>query len=210
MKEQIAKIFLESLIYSKRMLTSAISVILFIIGIAFIISPLFMISQSYTWTSGIVIITVAILSIYIRKKGASMKTSNRVYYLSALLLQGVAFVLEILPVGAVMVFATSPTERRIKVYSYFNILHVGYANFSPLLTGILTILSILLGVGALFKFKEAAELKKAIFICSIISLLFSITPLFLFGTIGMTAASYAVFGAIFLSICLQAVANRRA
>ncbi|EEP29470.1 hypothetical protein [Shuttleworthella satelles] len=71
MKEQIAKIFLESLIYSKRMLASAISVILFIIGIAFIISPLFMISQGYIWTSGLVIITVAILSIFMRntKKG---------------------------------------------------------------------------------------------------------------------------------------------
>lgn len=41
MKEQADNIILESLNYSKRMLASVISVIIFIIGIAFIISPLF-------------------------------------------------------------------------------------------------------------------------------------------------------------------------
>ena len=46
MKEQADNIILESLNYSKRMLASVISVIIFIIGIAFIISPLFLVSQS--------------------------------------------------------------------------------------------------------------------------------------------------------------------
>lgn len=115
----------------------------------------------------------------------------------------------VLPIGAVMVFATSPTTQTIEVYSYFSLLPVGYANFTPLLTGILTILIILLGAIALFKFDNAASLRKAMFVCSVISLLLSIVPLFLFGTVGMTAASYAVSCAILLSICLQAVANRK-
>ena len=67
----------------------------------------------------------------------------------------------------------------------------------------------LIGVIALFKFDNAASLRKAMFVCSVISLLLSIVPLFLFGTVGMTAASYAVSCAILLSICLQAVANRK-
>ena len=138
-----------------------------------------------------------------------MKGTDRVYYLAALALQGVALVLEMLPIGAVMVFATSPTERTIEVYSYFSMLPVGYANFAPLLTGILTILIILLGVIALFRFDKAASIRRTIFVCSIISLLFSIVPVFLFGTVGMTAASYAVSCAILLSNCLQAVANRQ-
>ena len=116
---------------------------------------------------------------------------------------------KVLPIGAVMVFATSPTTQTIEVYSYFSLLPVGYANFTPLLTGILTILIILLGAIALFKFDNAASLRKAMFVCSVISLLLSIVPLFLFGTVGMTAASYAVSCAILLSICLQAVANRK-
>lgn len=209
MKEQADNIILESLNYSKRMLASVISVIIFIIGIAFIISPLFWVSQSYIWTLGLIIVATAILYIYTRKKRDSMKATNRAYHLSALALQGIALILEILPIGAVMVFATSPTKQTIEVYSYFSLLPVGYANFTPLLTGILTILIILLGVIALFKFDNAASLRKAMFVCSVISLLFSIVPLFLFGTVGMTAASYAVSCAILLSICLQAVANRK-
>ena len=209
MKEQADNIILESLNYSKRMLASVISVIIFIIGIAFIISPLFLVSQSYIWTLGLIIVATAILYIYTRKKRDSMKATNRAYHLSTLALQGIALILEILPIGTVMVCATSPTKQTIEVYSYFSLLPVGYANFTPLLTGILTILIILLGAIALFKFDNAASLRKAMFVCSVISLLLSIVPLFLFGTVGMTVASYAVSCAILLSICLQAVANRK-
>lgn len=209
MKERADNIILEALNYSKRMLASVISVTIFIIGIAFIISPLFLASKSYIWTLGLIIVAIAILYIYTRKRGYSMKATDRVYYLAALALQGIALVLEVLPIGVVMVFATSPTKQTIEVYSYFSLLPVGYANFTPLLTGILTILIILLGAIALFRFDRAASIRKTIFVCSIISLLFSIVPLFLFGTVGMTVASYAVSCAIILSICLQAVANRK-
>ena len=193
MKEQADNIILESLNYSKRMLASVISVIIFIIGIAFIISPLFLVSQSYIWTLGLIIVATAILYIYTRKKRDSMKATNRAYHLSALALQGIALILEILPIGTVMVFATSPTKQTIEVYSYFSLLPVGYANFTPLLTGILTILIILLGAIALFKFDNAASLRKAMFVCSVISLLLSIVPLFLFGTVGMTAAMCVLY-----------------
>ena len=209
MKERADNTILEALNYSKRMLASVISVTIFIIGIAFIISPLFLASKSYIWTLGLIIVAIAILYIYTRKRGYSMKATDRVYYLAALALQGIALVLEVLPIGVVMVFATSPTKQTIEVYSYFSLLPVGYANFTPLLTGILTILIILLGAIALFRFDRAASIRKTIFVCSIISLLFSIVPLFLFGTVGMTVASYAVSCAILLSICLQAVANRK-
>lgn len=209
MKERADNIILEALNYSKRMLASVIGTILFIIGIAFIISPLFLASQSHIWALGIIIVVGTTLYSCIRKRGYSMKVTDRVYYLAALALQGVALVLEMLPIGAVMVFATSSTERTIEVYSYFSMLPVGYAIFAPLLTGILTILIILLGVIALFRFDKAASIRRTIFVCSIISLLFSIVPVFLFGTVGMTAASYAVSCAILLSNCLQAVANRQ-
>lgn len=208
MKDQTDKIILESLNYSKRMLVSTISVILFLIGIALILSPLFLTSQSYIWILGLAFAAIAILYTYIRKKGNSMKVTNKAYYSAAIALQGAALILEILPIGAVMVFATSPTEHTIEICSYFSLLPVGYANITPMLTGILTVVIILLGVIVLFKFDKAPKFRKAAFICSIVSLLFSIVPLFLFGAVGMTTASYAVSGAILLSICLQAVANR--
>lgn len=209
MKNETDKIILESLNYSKRMLASTITVILFIVGIALIVSPLYLAGQSYVWIFGIAIVAIAILYTYIRKKGNFMKISNKAYYITAIILQGIALVLEILPIGVVMIFATSPTERTIEIYSYFSLLPVGYANITPMLTGIFTAAIILLGIITLFKFDKASKIKNAIFICSTISLLFSVVPLFLFGTEGMTAASYAVSGTIFLSICLQAVANRK-
>ena len=209
MKDQTDKIILESLNYSKRMVVSAIRVILFIVGISLIISPLFLASHSDIWILGLTIVAIAILYTYIRKRGDSMKAANKAYYLTAIALQGIALILEILPVGVVMVFATSPTERTIEICSYFSLRPVGYANITPMPTGVLTIAIILLGVIVLFQFDKATKLRKAAFICSIVSLLSSIVPLFLLGTIGMTAASYAVSGATLFSICLQAVANRQ-
>ena len=133
-----------------------------------------------------------------------MKATNKKYYWIAIMLQCVALVLEILPIGSVMVFAPSPDERVTRIYSYFSLLPVGYAMVTPMLTGILTIVIIVLGVIAVFKFDKSSKLRKAIFICSVISFLLSIIPLFLFGMFGMTVASYVVSGAILLSFCLQA------
>lgn len=55
-----------------------------------------------------------------------------------LLLPIVTLVLEILPYGAVCIFASSPTERIRQTFSYFDPLPFGYANFAPLLTAIIT------------------------------------------------------------------------
>lgn len=208
MKDQADKMILESLNYSRRMAASMMKVILFMIGIALMISPLFSSSRSYVWIVGIAIAATATLHIYIEKRGEPMRTKNKMYYGTAIVLQCAALILEILPVGAVMVFAAGPEERITETYSYFSLLPLGYANITPMLTGILTIAIIFLGVIAVFRFDKGPKLRKAVFVCSGISFLLSIIPLFLFGTIGVTAASYAVSGAIFLSICLQAVANR--
>lgn len=209
MKDQSDKIILESLNYSKRMFASTVGVIFFIVGIALIISPLFSASRNYAWILGAAIAATAIFCAYMRKKEYSMRAKNKVYYLAAIMLQCAALILEILPVGVVMVFAAGPDERITEIYSYFSLLPVGYANVTPMLTGILTVVIIVLGVIAAFKFDVASKLKKAVFICSVLSFLFSIIPLFLFGKIGMTAASYTISGAIFLSICMQAAANRK-
>lgn len=208
MKDQSDKIILESLNYSKRMFASTVGVIFFIIGIALIVSPLFSASQNYAWILGIAIAAAAIFCTYMRKEEYSMRAKNKVYYLAAIMFQCAALILEILPIGAVMVFAAGPDQRITEIYSYFSMLPLGYANVTPMLTGILTVVIIVLGVISVFKFDIASKLKKSVFICSVLSFLFSIIPLFLFGKIGMTAASYTISGAIFLSICMQAAANR--
>lgn len=55
-----------------------------------------------------------------------------------LILPIITLLLEALPYGAVCVFASSPTERIRKTFSYFDLTPFGYANFSPLLTAIIT------------------------------------------------------------------------
>lgn len=209
MKNQADKIILESLNYSKRMASSLVRVILFIIGLALMISPLFSASRSYIWILGTAIMAAWILGTYIEKRGERMKTKNKAYYIAAIAMQCVALLLEILPIGAVMVFASSPSQRFTEVYSYFSLLLLGYANFTPMLTGIMTIATSLFSVIAIVRFDKSIKVKKAAFICSVLAFLLSIAPLFLFGTVGMTSASYAVSGTLFSSICLQAVANRK-
>ncbi len=208
MKDRTDEIILESLNYAKRTASDLVRAILFIVGFALAISPLFLASQSYIWIAGIAVIATAILCTSIERKGASMKTKNKQYYGTAIVLQCAALILEILPVGAVMVFATGPEERIIETYSYFSLLPMGYANAAPMLTGILTIATLSLGGIAALRFDKSAGLRKTVLVCSGIALLLSVVPLFLFGTVGMTAASYAVSGMIFLSFCLQAMACR--
>lgn len=205
-REHTDTVILDALRYSQRTLTGAVTLFFFLAGAALMVSPLFLASQRYLWIPGAALAVLALVRLFAERKGP---LSNRAHYLAAMVLQGVALVLEILPAGAVMVFATGPSERTTETYSYFSLLPLGYANFAPLAAGILTIATLLLGVISLFRFDKAARCRKAAFLCNILALLFSIAPLLLFGAIGMTAASYAVCGAILFSLCFQAVANRQ-
>lgn len=64
-------------------------------------------------------------------------TKKRCLYL---ILPIVTLILEILPYGAVCVFASSPTERVKETFSYFDLTPFGYANFAPLITAIISCL----------------------------------------------------------------------
>lgn len=56
----------------------------------------------------------------------------------------ITLVLEILPYGAVCIFATSPTEKVKETFSYFDMIPFGYANFAPFITAMLTCVIFLL------------------------------------------------------------------
>ncbi len=85
---------------------------------------------------------------------------------------------------------------------------LGLCAFSPMLTGLLTIAALLLGIFSFIRFSGAHKCRKAAFLCSSLALVLSLAPLLLFGSTGMTAASYCVTVAIAASCCLLAVANR--
>ena len=112
-----------------------------------------------------------------------------------------------LPIGVVLVFAPGPGETIRETFSYFDLTPFGYANFSPLPTGILTLVSVLLGIISSIRYNTVRKIKSAVFICSVLAAALSLLPL-LYGRNYMVAASYAVFAAIVISVCFQAVANR--
>lgn len=88
-------------------------------------------------------------------------------------LPALTIVLELLPFGAVCIFATSPTERVKETFSYFSLTPFGYANFAPLITAILTVVILLLSLISLKK----DSVFNALFVLSIITAVISLMPL---------------------------------
>ena len=88
-------------------------------------------------------------------------------------LPALTIVLELLPFGAVCIFATSPTERVKETFSYFSLTPFGYANFASLITAILTVVILLLSLISLKK----DSVFNALFVLSIITAIISLMPL---------------------------------
>lgn len=89
-----------------------------------------------------------------------------------LLLPVIILILEILPHGAVCIFATSPTEKIKETFSYFDLIPFGYANFAPLLTAIITCLIFVLLLIFCIKgnVRMAVKAKNMLYVAIVISL----------------------------------------
>lgn len=112
----------------------------------------------------------------------------------ALLFPIIALILEILLNGVAMRFANSPGEPPfITKTSYFDLLPMGYANFAPLFTAILTI--VLLITLLLYIIKDTPKLWNTGKIISLIAAILSLCP--------MIFASYTIIGGL-ISISLFA------
>lgn len=199
LKERTDHIILESLAYSKKMLKNIIAWIMLVMGAGLLASPLLLTAGGNFWILGTTFVLVGIV----------MLCWSRRLYIGALIFQITALVLEVLPGGVALVFASSPNEMIRETYSYFSLQPFGYANMTPLLTGGLTVVIVLLELIAVLRKQMDYRLKNGIFICSIVAFLFSLLPLFLFGSHFMTVTSYMVSGCMLGSILLQAVANRK-
>ena len=93
--------------------------------------------------------------------------------ISLVVLPAITIALEILPLGAVCIFAPSPTERAKETFSYFSPIPFGYANFAPLITAVLTVVILLLSLISLKK----DSVFNALFVLSIITAIISLMPL---------------------------------
>ena len=116
------------------------------------------------------------ISALLRKMIYKFKFVKEIYNMKKVclaVLPALTIVLELLPLGAVCIFATSPTERVKETFSYFSLTPFGYANFAPLITATLTVAIFLL---SLFSLKKKGVLK-ALFVLSIITVVISLLPL---------------------------------
>lgn len=90
-----------------------------------------------------------------------------------LILPIITIILQILPCGAALVFAPSPTERVRETFSYFNLTPFGYANFAPFITALLTCIILLLALISI----KLEKMRKAVFWLSLATAIISLLPL---------------------------------
>lgn len=88
-------------------------------------------------------------------------------------------ILEIIPYGAVLEFAHMTPELTVDCYrqyfSYFDPIVYGYGHFGPLLTAVLTCLLAVVTVISVFLENRAVRI--ALRVVSVLTLLFSLTPM---------------------------------
>ncbi len=89
------------------------------------------------------------------------------------LLPIITVALQVLPSGAVLIFAPSPTVTVKRTYTYFSLMPLGYMNFAPFMTALLTCVVLLL---ALISIKRN-NFNKAVFIVSLVATIISLLPL---------------------------------
>lgn len=207
-KDRTDQIILDALKYSGRMFAQMVNLVLILIGIPLLLSPLFLAGRTYHWMAGIGLMGIAAVRIYLKKKGKTVELGDKALYTVSIAFLFTALLLELLPLSAVLVFAAGPDKRVRHTYSYFDLTLVGYGNFAPLITGILTALAVLMGLAALWRYGKTKTCKSAVFVCSVIAAAVSLVPLLLFGSAYMTAISYLITVLMVLSICFQAIANR--
>ncbi len=210
-KEQTDAVILDALRYSGRTAARAVNGLLIFLGVVLLAAPLYTTNigpSRWLWIPGVLILLWAVFRILRGRRGKRLRLPDRTLYGISILSETLALILEILPVGAVMAFA-SPDGPRFSTFSFFSLVPVGYANFIPFLTGILTALALLLSVLSVLKWETSPRKRNAAFLSVLFAaVLFLLSPLVFAGS--MNGFSYAVLALLLLSMILQAVANRKA
>ena len=112
-----------------------------------------------------------------------------------------ALILEALPFGAVLNFATPDGETIRKTFSYFSPIAYGYANFAPLLTALFTCWPIIFCVVALISQKK--NHLRLISRTSLLPVITSILPLISYFSVTALFISLILILVFILSIIFQ-------
>lgn len=118
-------------------------------------------------------------------------------------------ILEILPYGAVCAFSDGETEYR-RTFSYFSLVPYGYANFSPLITAVLSCVILVLCI--ILCFRKSQKLNKALVTLSGLAAVISFAPFlrgFGFRFYGVCGAAITALLAVIFILALSVKKRER-
>lgn len=216
-EEKSDNAIIEALNYSKQMSKKTIGVLLLIAGLGLIVYPLISTGirgfSIFIFLGIAVAITAIVILSYkkpaIKDRRKTMRLSRYLSGIISLIALTATLILEMLPSGAVLIFASGPDERIKQTFSYFSLTPFGYANFFPLLTALLTAVVTILSVIAIIRRVNVTRLQNTAFICTVIALICSIMPVLMFGTDYISIVGIFITILILISLVFQALANRK-
>lgn len=201
---------METFRYVNRMSRKTLGVIAVIIGVCLTAAPL------YTTFAGFPIMILGVLVILGGTYMLAAKGTNRSIRIPSIALEFIslgalaaAIVLELLPNGVIMWWATPPGEPLKSTYcSYFDPLAYGNAHFSPLITAVLTVAVTILTIIVMILGSKHTKLRNALFICLIVTTAISMCPV-LYGFKYVTLIGAFITIALGVSAITRAAANSK-
>ena len=205
-QDETDSILVEAVRHSRYTIARAAGFCLVIVGILLLLTPLVVTTQSKSgvWALGFAPIGAAVC-LFLKKDSGHGKL---LYWIGMGCLV-LALILELLPFGAVMVMAPNPTERIMRTFSFFDLNVFGYGNFFPLLAGLLTVFSLLIGLFSAFRPLRSLCLRNAVFRCTEAAAVLSFAQIF-FGMEYLSVVGALVCVCLFLSAVLQRTGNSQA
>ena len=209
MQEKADNAVLETIAYFKSMAGKTISMLLFFAGVCFILFSFMLTGQRLSVLPFLGVFAILISRLVLSPKNFflhfKIAFSQKKAQMVSMALLISTLILEALPYGVVMNFASSPEETIRVTTSYFNFLPFGYGNFFPFITAVLTIVSVIGGLISVLWGKDIPRLKNALYLCCI-SILACSGASFLFG---ITFIGGGVFLCVLAATVFQAAANRK-
>lgn len=189
------------LTYSKGMQSTFIAVLLGIVGLCFLVAPMYVtgINTTYFPALGALLLACAAVMKFWKKWPSPA--------LSGYMAGGVslaALVLQALPVSAVLVFE-GPGYYNRDLYSCFDPMLIGYASFGPFISAVLNTAALVMLALVIFLKKD--RLRNSIFVCTLLSALLMVTGPLLLGGDYWTVGRVAVILLLLASATFQARSN---
>ena len=126
-----------------------------------------------------------------------------------LVLPIITLILEVLPYGAVCIFASSPTDRIRETFSYFDLTPFGYANFAPFLTALITCLIFVLLLIYWLKGNTvfAIKAKNILYVAAVMSLGPLVFGLSYFSVVGALITTCLIAELLLLQLRIKQIAE---